>query len=130
MAEEKRRTLVIKVQSQDSFFAGLRDAGRRVDSGDQSYQAEEYSFTSLPLLLSLFSQKRWELILELQKLGPSTLRGLARALGRDVKRVHEDVSMLLNEGIIERNAEGKLFVPFKQIRLEADLFNDDSTKAA
>lgn len=130
MAEDAPRTLIVRVQSHASFAAGLRQAAERVDAGDHGYQGEEHSFTSLPLLLSVFSPKRWELILELQKLGPSTLRGLARALGRDVKRVHEDADVLLKEGIIERDADKKLFVPFKQIRLEANLFSDDSVAAA
>ncbi|RYE88110.1 MAG: transcriptional regulator [Hyphomicrobiales bacterium] len=105
------------------------DAARRIDAGE-GYQGEGRSFETLPLLLSVFSEKRWKLIIELQKLGPSTLRGLARALGRDVKRVHEDANVLLEEGIIERDADKRLLVPFKQIRLEANLFNDDDTKAA
>lgn len=129
MAESAPRTLTIMVQGREAFFDGLREAGRRVDAGDLSYQGEVRSFRTLPLLLSVFSPKRWDMIIELQKLGPSTVRGLARAVGRDVKRVHEDANVLLEEGIIERDADRKLFVPFRQIRLEGNLF-DDSTKAA
>jgi predicted transcriptional regulator len=124
------RTLTVKVQSEQSFWTEARRSAQRIDSGDVSYQGEVHSFRTLPLLLSVFSPRRWELILELQKLGSCTLRGLARALGRDVKRVHEDADVLLKEGIIERGADKKLFVPFKQIRLEANLFGDDSDKAA
>ena len=124
------RTLTVKVQSEESFWNEAHRSARRIDSGDLSYQGEVQSFRTLPLLLSVFSPRRWELILELQKLGSSSLRGLARALDRDVKRVHEDADVLLEEGIIERDADKKLFVPFKQIRIEANLFSDDSDKAA
>jgi len=129
MAEQTERTLTVRVANRDEFFAEAMAAARRVDAG-AGYQGEVCSFETLPLLLSVFSEKRWNLIVELEKLGPSTLRGLAKALGRDVKRVHEDANMLLQWGIIERDSDRKLFVPFKQIRLEANLFNDDSTKAA
>ena len=65
---------------------------------------------------------RWILIEKLQQLGPSSLRGLARAVDRDVKRVHEDVAALLEDGIIERNEQKKLFVPFASVRIEFSLF--------
>lgn len=129
MAEQTERTLTVRVANRDEFFAEAMTAAKRVDAGE-GYQGEVRSFETLPLLLSVFSEKRWNLIVELEKLGPSTLRGLARALGRDVKRVHEDANVLLEEGIIARDAEKKLYVPFKQIRLEANLFNPNSIKAA
>ena len=130
MEEQAQRTLIVRVQSHERFMAELREAGQRIDAGDYSRQDVVRSFTSVPLLLSVFGTKRWELLLRLQKLGPSTLRALARALDRDVKRVHEDTKALLEEGIIERDANKKLFVPFKQIRIEANLFDDDTIKAA
>jgi len=44
----------------------------------------------------------------LQTTGPTTLRGLARELDRDVKRVHEDVSMLIKHGLVVRTADRKI----------------------
>lgn len=76
------------------------------------------TFSSASQLFSIISPKRWELIEGLQGLGPSTIRGLARALGRDVKRVHEDVSTLMEWGLIEKDETGKVAVPFDEI--EAD----------
>ncbi|MDH4412852.1 MAG: transcriptional regulator [Rhizobium sp.] len=76
------------------------------------------TFSSAAQLFSVISPKRWELIEGLQRLGPSTIRGLARALGRDVKRVHEDVSTLIDWGLIERDETGRVAVPFDEI--EAD----------
>ena len=120
MASKTERTLSVTVVTRDGFFAEAIEAAKRIDAGG-GYQGEVHSFETLPLLLSVFSPKRWDLIIELQKIGPSTLRGLARALGRDVKRVHEDADVLLKEGIIERNEDKKLFVPFKEISIEAKL---------
>lgn len=123
------RTLTVKVQSADSFWEESHQSAKRIDAGDTSYQGEVYSFETLPLLLSVFSPKRWDLIIELQKIGPSTLRGLARELGRDVKRVHEDADVLLREGILERNQDKKLFVPYAEIRIEATLSAPETTAA-
>jgi predicted transcriptional regulator len=61
------------------------------------------------------------LIERLQALGASSLRGLARDLGRDVKRVHEDVAMLLDWGLVERTDDRKLVVPYGVIHADFDL---------
>jgi predicted transcriptional regulator len=49
------------------------------------------------------------------------VRGLARNLGRDVKRVHEDVVRLMEYGLIERREDGKYFVPYDVIHADFDL---------
>jgi predicted transcriptional regulator len=114
------RTLTITVQSSGDFFDEAHAAAGRIDAGN-GYQGETYSFASLPLLFQVFTPRRWELIQRLQAIGPVSLRSLARALGRDVKRVHEDVALLLEEGIIERDTDKKLCVPFATITIEAHL---------
>jgi len=43
---------------------------------------------------------------------------LARALGRDVKRVHDDASAMIEIGMVEKTPEGKLTVPFDEIRAD------------
>lgn len=80
------------------------------------YQGEHFEFESPAALFRTLSPKRWELVEALQKLGPVGVRELARKLGRDVKRVHEDVQRLIEVGLIEKNSEGKLLVPFGEIR--------------
>jgi predicted transcriptional regulator len=47
-------------------------------------------FESPAALFRILTAKRWELIERLQTTGPTALRGLARDLDRDVKRVHEE----------------------------------------
>ncbi len=69
----------------------------------------------------MISPKRWQLIERLQHLGPSTVRGLARALDRDVKRVHDDVMAMMQWGLVERNDEGLVHVPFSVIHAAFDL---------
>lgn len=61
-----------------------------------------FTFSSPTQLFSVLTPKRWALIERLQALGPSSLRGLARALERDVKRVHEDAAALLDWGLVHR----------------------------
>ncbi|MGH8277541.1 MAG: hypothetical protein ACRETH_12690, partial [Steroidobacteraceae bacterium] len=65
--------------------------------------------------------KRWELVERLQKLGPSSVRSLARDLERDVKRVHEDVRALMQYGLIARAEDGAFHVPYDVIHTDFDL---------
>ena len=62
-----------------------------------------------------------ELLERLQSLGPSSLRGLARSLERDVKRVHEDVAALIQVGLIEKTEHGRIHVPFEVIEADFEL---------
>ncbi len=80
-----------------------------------------FTFSTLTQMFTIFSMKRWELIEQLQKIGPSSIRGLTRALGRDVRRVHDDVMVLIEWGIIEKNEDGKVFVPFDVIHIGVDI---------
>jgi hypothetical protein len=54
--------------------------------------------------LSRADAQALELVERLQPIGPVSVRGLARALGRYVKRVHEDVSTLIEYGLVARTA--------------------------
>jgi len=80
--------------------------------------AHVFTFESPAALFRVLTPKRWELVEKLQSLGPMSVRGLARALERDVKRIHEDVGALIAVGLIERTERGKVHVPYTVI--EAD----------
>ena len=80
-----------------------------------------FTFSSPAQLFSVISPKRWQLIEHLQHIGPSTIRGLARSLDRDVKRVHDDVTAMIDWGLVERNDEGMVHVPYSVIHAEFDL---------
>lgn len=80
-----------------------------------------FTFSSPAQLFSVLSPRRWTLIERLQGLGAMSLRGLARELARDVKRVHEDVAILLEWGLIERTEDRKLIVPYSVIHADFNL---------
>ena len=69
-------------------------------------------------MFRVLTPKRWELIECLQNTGPLGVRALARALGRDVKRVHGDASAMVEIGMVEKTDDGKLVVPFDEIRAD------------
>jgi predicted transcriptional regulator len=114
------RSLTISVQSEAQFWTEERAVAKRIDAGGE-YQGEVRSFASIELLFDALTPRRWALVWKLKQIGPSSLRGLARALERDVKRVHEDAMFLLAEGIVERGDNMKLFVPYADIRVEISM---------
>lgn len=46
------------------------------------------------------------------------MRELARRLGRDVKRVHEDAAALIELGLIEKDERGALLCPYENIHVD------------
>ena len=110
-------------------LGGADEQSRRKEASDRfvramttgEYQGEFLTLSTPAQFFSILPPNRWTLITTLQSIGPSSLRGLARAVGRDVKRVHADVAVLLNERLVERNEKNKLFVPFDVIHLRAEL---------
>ena len=90
-----------------------------------SYQDEHLYFTSPTVLFQKITPKRWELIAKLQEVGKVSICGLARLLGPDIRRVHDDVTALMAENIIERDAN-VIYIPFAEIHTDISL----KTKAA
>jgi predicted transcriptional regulator len=115
-----KEAIIRIVNDDDAVFIEAGERFKKVwKSGKQSPAV--FTFSSPAQLFSVISPKRWALIEHLQHLGPSTIRGLARSLDRDVKRVHEDVTAMMDWGLVERDAEGMVHVPFKVIHAAFDL---------
>lgn len=101
----------------------LKDMGKRFTLAWKSGRSSAHVFTfeSPAALFRVLTPKRWELLERLQRLGPSSLRGLARSLERDVKRVHEDVAALVEIGLVEKTERGQIHVPFTVIEADFEL---------
>lgn len=113
-----KRIATIRIErDEEAALASIR-SGFLAAWNTGEYQGEHFSFESPAALFRVLTPKRWELIECLQSRGPLGVRALARELGRDVKRVHEDATALVGHGLVERTAEGKLWVPFEEIRAD------------
>lgn len=117
----KRAHIQIRSDGDALLSESLARAAEAARTGVPSDPVATFTFSSPAQLFSVISPKRWELIEHLQKIGASTIRALARSLGRDVKRVHDDVVALSEWGIVERTADGKVVVPFDVIHADFDL---------
>ncbi len=103
--------------------AALKEMGERfVKTWKTGRSAgDSLQFESPAAMFRVLTPKRWELVARLQGIGPSSVRGLARELERDVKRVHEDVGELMECGLITRTEGGKVQVPYDVIHADFDL---------
>ena len=109
----------------------LRDAAKRVGEtwnaalrGETPEPQDNVTFVSWSALSSVMTDKRHALLKHLHLHPEKSIRALSRNLGRDFKRVHEDVTALENVGLIEREEDGSLSARYEQIQatilIEAD----------
>jgi predicted transcriptional regulator len=101
---------------------GLREAAKRVseawhrvENGKSSEAEDNVTFVSWSALASVMTNKRYELLRHLHQRPAESVRALSRDIGRDFKRVHEDVKALEAVGFIERS-EGRLHADYDAIR--------------
>ena len=93
-------------------------AWNRAAEGRPPGKLEVLSFPDLPLLLKNLTPARWTLLERLRKEGPLSIYELAKRLERDYKNVHTDVARLVEIGVIERQADTRVAVPWDVVRAE------------
>ena len=82
-------------------------------SGDP--QKYGIGFADWETMVRVLSAKRLELLRHVHQHPARNIRALAEALGRDYRRVHEDVKALEAAGLLERDKDG--------LRAEYDAFD-------
>jgi len=78
-------------------------------------------FESARLLWKHLSGARLELLDTLNRQGACTVYALAKAAGRNYSNVHRDVAALEDLALIERDDEGRVFVPFDAVEVHMPL---------
>jgi predicted transcriptional regulator len=64
------------------------------------------------------TEKRWEIVRAAQGKGELAVRELARMVDRDVKRVHEDIVILAELGLLERTESGGILCPYTSMHID------------
>lgn len=118
------RTLTITLQP--DWRTTLRGAAVAAKSAlaarpGRAYQGEVLNFESPGVFFMQLSERRWALVRALQGAGVLGVRELARRVGRDVKRVHEDVQVLAGLGLVERGEGGSVLCPYTDIHIDMHL---------
>lgn len=111
----EKRMLTITIEP--DWRGALRNAGRAA-FGAKGYAGERLNFETPQAFFAHLTSRRWALLAELLGAGEVAVRELARRVGRDVKRVHEDAAALVDLGLVERAAGGALFCPYDDIHVD------------
>lgn len=114
-----QRKLTIQLDSPRNAIN--KSAERFIQAWDNGvYRGEYLTFTSATDLFELLNARRWDMISTLQNLGKVSIRELARQLNRDVHRVHDDITVLISQGIVTQDKNG-VYVPFNEIHTDFTL---------
>jgi predicted transcriptional regulator len=112
-----QRTLTITLQP--DWKGALRALGQTAKA--DTYQGEVLNFESPGQFFGQLTEKRWQIVHAAQGRGELSVRELARILGRDVKRVHEDVVILASLGLLERTDSGGVVCPYASMHIDMHL---------
>jgi predicted transcriptional regulator len=107
----------LEIHVDDSAEAMARrfvDAWHRAERGE-AVDEHHVSFESWERLIGVLTPRRLELMRHLHRRPAVSIAELARALGRDYKRVHADVEALAAAGLIDRTPAG-LRADYDEIR--------------
>ena len=100
------------------------DAIRRAELGAIAPESH-VTFESWGGLSRTLTGKRLELLRQVRRIPAATVAELARALGRDYKRVHQDVEILAKAGLLEQTRDG-VRAAYDEIRTVISLAPEDS----
>jgi predicted transcriptional regulator len=115
------KQLDIRIGAAGDALDRFEAAWNRVLEGRAQRPLQVLSFDNLPLMLKTLSPARWELLQKLNEEGPLSIYQLAKRLERDYKNVHTDVTQLAAIRLIERQADGRIAVPWELLRAELRL---------
>jgi predicted transcriptional regulator len=81
------------------------DAISRHENGEDVVE-HHLTFENWQTFARVMTGNRLELLRQVHRAPPKSILALSRALGRDYKRVHEDVEVLTAAGLLDRNEAG------------------------
>ena len=113
------KTVVFSIETLDGALADFATAWK-TGEGDASARI---GFETWELMhkLKLLSPKRLDIVRAMAGAGPLSIREIGRRVGRDFKGVHSDVSLLVETGVVDKDASGKLIFPYDKIHVEFEI---------
>lgn len=117
-----KKQIKIEVKGEKESAREFVDVWHRAERGISPEQpVERLYFEDLGALLKFLTPKRLEALRVLHNTGPSSIRALAKSLGRDYKNVYRDMQTMERAGLVSRNDKGLLTVPWNRILAEVPL---------
>lgn len=114
-------TLNIEIRPATDALDTFGNTLQQLEAGKTVEPHFSIGFETVPQFAKVFTAKRWELISKLKETGPVSIYALAKCLDRHYRNVHQDVSLLSEWLVIEKNDENKVHVPWDEIDVRLPL---------
>jgi len=112
-------TVNLHVGSIEEMGKRFVGAWHRLEGG-KAVKETNLTFFSLETMIATLSPKRLELLRHVRRHPAHTIAELAKTVGRDYKRVHDDVSVLAHAGLIVRDDSG-IRAPYDSVQATVSL---------
>ena len=109
----------VHVGTLDDMGKRFVSAWHRLERGER-VREWHVTFPDLSSMMNALSGKRLELLREVHREPAPSIKALAERLGRDYKRVHEDVETLAASGLVQREG-GRVSALYDAISAEMRL---------
>ncbi len=93
------KTVLVRTDSVDSFFARARNAAQKADSGDSFSEKMTITFEDPQQMVMVMSVSRRRIMTEVMK-KPQTIRDLVHNLNRNRSTIVRDVRFLEEKGLL------------------------------
>jgi predicted transcriptional regulator len=118
--ENKRQGLQVHIgNTLDDMGRRFIDAWHRAERGELTEDNAErhVGFEDFDTFSRVITPKRLELLRHVHRHPCRSIRALAMGLGRDYRRVHEDVETLVRAGLLDRDDSG-LHADYDTVKME------------
>lgn len=97
----KTKNITIKIQSLAESAAAFLQVAKAIQRGHPpSKMIDEIAFDSLEVMRKVITPKRLELLQVIRHERPASIYALAKATGRDLRNVQDDVALLARLGLV------------------------------
>jgi len=112
-------TINLHVGSIENMGKRFIGAWHKLEQG-KAVDETHMTFLDLQTMISTLSPKRLALLRHVRQCPAVNVATLAKNLGRDYKRVHEDVAALVRVGLLDRDAKS-IRSPYDSVQTEVSL---------
>jgi predicted transcriptional regulator len=95
------RNINIGIKDLRTVLEEARDTMERIAAGKTAQKIRDVNFTSYEAMRKILTPRRLELLHAIKEKSPRSVYELARLLGRDLRNVNDDLTILTNIGLVE-----------------------------
>lgn len=109
----------LRITTEPDTYANLSCIAAAVDAGQTT--GHSLNYPGIDLLFQELTPNRWRLLEQMIGREPMSLRGIARFLQREYRRVYDDVRQLAKVGLMEQDGNGLWYCPYSEIHIDMAL---------